>query len=525
MSGGANYYNLKVTDIPGDTLFEGYCKVVGNVVTEAYNYNFNRNAGTFPDSNPSNIATWTNCLAAQTDYYSSRSTNNAAASDAAGGGNYDGLPVNNSFDTSPFAPNVAGPQFSNDINTSTFDYDFRAGAFGLPVNGFILDMENLPESGKQFAVKDYLYLSIFNTDTGYGNPNYFQVCPVGSDATDQTTPGQTTASFCIQNPYTNFANEASYYLAFNPLSDVRYAISITALSGDPSCFLENTAILCFCKTLGQEKYLPIQTLRVGDLVKTYKNGYRTIKNIGKSYMFNDPHIWYSRLYVLKKTEENGLIEDVVMTGGHGIMVDKYSPEILKPHAGKPNRVPDHALEIIDNKTLVLAAEHKDTIGYTDTDFYTVYHLTLDNDGIEHKRFCIWANGMLSETPSEYQYKANEYIDLDEEHYFQLENGIPEEKLIANKERAMFAFKLRINSCLQHHYNTQKTIENQSKDLMDELSRTQKIIENKSKALMDELSDVKFNTESYKSKVSPILEKFTKLKNEFDNKLIKKEVTV
>ena len=43
---------------------------------------------------------------------------------------------------------------------------------------------------------------------------------------------------------------------------------------------------------------------------------------------------------------------------------------------------------------------------------------------------------------------------------QLENGIPEEKLIANKERAMFAFKLRINSCLQHHYNTQKTIENQ-----------------------------------------------------------------
>ena len=96
---------------------------------------------------------------------------------------------------------------------------------------------------------------------------------------------------------------------------------ISALSGDPSCFLENTSILCFSKTLGQEKYLPIQTLRVGDLVKTFKNGYRKIQNIGKSYMFNDPHIWYSRLYVLKKTEENGLLEDVIMTGGHGIMVD------------------------------------------------------------------------------------------------------------------------------------------------------------------------------------------------------------
>ena len=44
--------------------------------------------------------------------------------------------------------------------------------------------------------------------------------------------------------------------------------------------------------------------------------------------------------------------------------------------------------------------------------------------------------MLSETPSEYQYKCNGYIDLDEEHYYQIENGKPEEKEKADKELAM-----------------------------------------------------------------------------------------
>ncbi len=180
--------------------------------------------------------------------------------------------------------------------------------------------------------------------------------------------------------------------------------TISAFSGDPSCFIENTAILCFSRTLGQDRYLPIQTLRVGDLVKTFKHGYRKIQNIGKSYMFNDPHIWYSRLWVLKKTEENGLLEDVIMTGGHGIMVDNFTKDVLKPNAKQivgHKYVEEHPIDTIDGKSYVLAAAHKDTVGFTDNNFYTTYHLTLENDGDKNKRFCIWADGMLSETPSEH----------------------------------------------------------------------------------------------------------------------------
>ena len=495
----ASYWNIEVEDSGGTTNFEGYIKVESGVVTEAYNYNFNRNTGTFPDSNPSNISSWTNCLVGQT-YYSSQATNNAAASSAAGGGNYDGLQVNNSFNTAPTAPNVAGPQFDNSINGTTGGRDYKSGAFGFGVNGFILDMENTPASGKQFAIKNNCGLTAYNSDTGYGNPNYFQVVPVPNDS-NYDDAGLYTSSFSIQNPYTNFVEQSQYYIAATYSGGLpgtfEAEILITSLAGDPSCFLENTAILCFSKTLGQEKYLPIQTLRVGDLVKTFKHGYRPIQNIGKSYMFNDPHIWNCQLYVLKKTEENGLIEDVVMTGGHGIMVDNYTKDVLKPYAR--NFVAPRHLELIDDKALVVAAEHKDTVGYTDTNFYTVYHLTLDNDSDEHKRFCIWANGMLSETPSEYQYKANGYIDLNEEHYYQIENGIPEEKEKADKELAMTTFKMRINSHLKHHRDTEEMLENE--------------IANK----QNRLNTVRKRTEGYTRKVTPILNLFNDLEQQLKTK--------
>ena len=511
----ATYWNIKVENASATTIWEGYVKVESNVVIEAYNYNFNRNTGEFPDSNPSNIASWTNCLVGNT-YYSSQATNNASASLAGGGGNYAGLPVNDSFNTAPGGSSLPGPQFDNGNNATTGGVNWESGAFGLPLNGFILDFENPPASGQQYAVKDNLGLTSVTSDTGYGNPNYFQIVPQG-DNVGSGQPGQATNAFSIQNPYSNFDNVGSYYTQQVPISDAKFYIvlSASALGGDPSCFLENTSILCFSKTLGQEKYLPIQTLRVGDLVKTYKNGYRPIQNIGKSYMFNDPHIWNCQLYVLKKTEENGLLEDVVMTGGHGIMVDNYTDDILKPYAR--NFVAPRPLELIDNKALVVAAEHKDTVGYTDTNFYTVYHLTLDNDSDEHKRFCIWANGMLSETPSEYQYKANGYIDLNEEHYYQIENGIPEEKEKADKELAMTTFKMRINSHLKHHRDTEEMLENEIADKQECLRDTQEMLENEIADKQECLNTVRKRTEGYTRKVTPILELFNDLEQQLKTK--------
>lgn len=501
------YWNIKIVDNQtGNTSFEGYLTVTNNVVTDAKNYNTSRVDGKFPDSQ-SNIDKWTDCLK-PTDYYSSNSNNTAGASSWG----FAGFPVNNSFITGASTP---GPQFDATNNNTTQIPNQESGAFGLSLNGFILDLSNSASGNtiNNTAVRDQIALS--DTDiandisngnseaadwTGYGDLDVFQILPVP----DLFDPSGNTAAFSFQSPYSNKMYQSNHYYqlllqtsAFPTPSDYNINVELTLLSQDPSCFLENTAILCFQKTLGQERYLPIQTLRVGDLVKTYKHGYRAIQHIGKSYMFNDPHLWYSQLYILKKTEDNGLLEDVIMTGGHGIMVDKYTNDILKPHAR--NFVGNHPIEKIDDKSIVLAAEHKDTVGLSDTNFYTIYHLVLDNDGDKDKRFCIWADGMLSETPSETQYKSHGYIDLDDEHYYYIENGKPEEKEKADKERAMITFKMRIRSSLDIHIQNERRLEKEAREKIEQLKTSKK------------------RTQGYTRKITPILDMFSELEKELNTK--------
>ena len=56
----------------------------------------------------------------------------------------------------------------------------------------------------------------------------------------------------------------------------------------PACFNKGTKILCLNKQL-EEEYIPIENLRRGDLVKSYKHGYRKIDLIGENKMINNPN--------------------------------------------------------------------------------------------------------------------------------------------------------------------------------------------------------------------------------------------
>ena len=175
------------------------------------------------------------------------------------------------------------------------------------------------------------------------------------------------------------------------------------------CLNNDTKILCF--TVDGEKYVPIQDLREGDLVKSYLHGYRKIKCIGKNSMINKPSIWNQSMWKMEKTDTNDLIEDLIMLGGHSLLVDTLSDEMKEIYKEKWH---EGLVSTIDGKVLLIAGLSGLFTQLEDTGIYTYYQLTLDNEGDLDKRFGIWANGVLVETPSETQFNLGKWRPLDKE---------------------------------------------------------------------------------------------------------------
>jgi hypothetical protein len=104
------------------------------------------------------------------------------------------------------------------------------------------------------------------------------------------------------------------------------------------------------------------------------------------------------MYKMAKTPTNGLIEDLIVTGGHSIMVDKISKTELARYADFG--IPDVAKQTIDKKHIVPACVSDQFTPMQDNNRYNYYHLLLENNDDEEERFGIWGNGILTETPNE-----------------------------------------------------------------------------------------------------------------------------
>jgi hypothetical protein len=172
------------------------------------------------------------------------------------------------------------------------------------------------------------------------------------------------------------------------------------VDADVSCFNYDTKILHLNSYL-EEEYIPIQHLREGDLVKTYLHEYKAIKKIGKGKLLNNPTNSAHCMFKMEKTETNGLIEDLIITGGHSIMVD----ELTEYQANLQESMQFN--EAIDNKQLLLACVSSDFQAIQNNYVYTYYHFILENDGDIEKRYGVYANGIILETPPEHGYnRAN-----------------------------------------------------------------------------------------------------------------------
>jgi hypothetical protein len=174
------------------------------------------------------------------------------------------------------------------------------------------------------------------------------------------------------------------------------------------CLNHDTKILCLNKNL--EEYIAIQDLRKGDMVKSYLHGYRKIACIGKNKMINNPNYWNLCMYKMEKKEGNGLIEDLIVLGGHSLLVDEVSDEVRAKYkelnvwgTGEPIK--------LDDKYLLLAAVSEEFVKEENTDLYTYYQLALDGNGDDDRRFGIWANGLLIETPSKNLFHLIKWEDM------------------------------------------------------------------------------------------------------------------
>jgi hypothetical protein len=178
-------------------------------------------------------------------------------------------------------------------------------------------------------------------------------------------------------PYSTYQSQYMYY---------------TQSISDPTCFNEGTKILCLNKKF-EEEYIPIENLRKGDLVKSYKHGYRKIDLIGKNPMINNPEKFNECMYKMEKTKENDLIEDLIITGGHAILVDDLGDN------KEENDKIFGGTQMIDDKYLLLSCVSKDFKKLENKNLYIYYHFILENNGNNEERYGVWANGVLTETPN------------------------------------------------------------------------------------------------------------------------------
>jgi hypothetical protein len=201
------------------------------------------------------------------------------------------------------------------------------------------------------------------------------------DATDDvgnfTPTGSTITYYSIAGAADNLANTGTNVFGAGTVN---------------RCFLEGTKL--YAHVHDKDLYVNIEDLRSGDILNTYLHGKKAIKFIGKDTLFNNPDKWNG---CLKKFPKSGdMTDDLFITGAHSLLVDELSEKesdgIMAIYGTTDRKIDDKFMLnawVSEKAEPVLVAE-----------FFTIYHVVLEHDDDEDKKYGIWANGVLAESQCE-----------------------------------------------------------------------------------------------------------------------------
>jgi len=161
-----------------------------------------------------------------------------------------------------------------------------------------------------------------------------------------------------------------------------------------SCFLQGTQILC--KIDGLDKYIPVEEMKKGTLVKTSLNGYKKVELIGKQVIYNPGHNERikDRLYKCSPQKYPELKNDLYITGCHSILVNSITDKERQEIKKKIDRI-----FITDKKYRLIACVDERAEPWANEGKYTVWHFALENNDSK-MNYGVYANGgLLVETCS------------------------------------------------------------------------------------------------------------------------------
>jgi hypothetical protein len=171
------------------------------------------------------------------------------------------------------------------------------------------------------------------------------------------------------------------------------------LDGIYPCFKEGSKILRFDPETDMESYVPVETLRRGDLIQTATCGYKTVAFIGRGVLRNpvDDPDRKNRLYRFRDAHKKH--PPLYLTGEHCLLYkEKDIPESkrreVREHMGDDYitetyyRVP----ACLDDK----GEPYKAKSGSEEP--VTIWHFALEHNNL-YNNYAVWANGILVETCS------------------------------------------------------------------------------------------------------------------------------